>query len=273
MPSSLGVCSWSLQPGDPRELVQRLAAGGVNGVQLALVPCVRDVAAWGGVFDVLREAEVAVLSGMLAFPGENYATLADIARTGGVRPDADWSENERLARDVARCAADAGIGLVTFHAGFLPHSVDDPVRNVMIERLRIVADVFAAVGVDLAFETGQEDADTLLGVLAELDRPTVGVNFDPANMLLYGMGDPVEALKKLLPVVRQIHIKDAVPAEVPGTWGREVVAGTGAVDWPAFFAVLGTLERPVDCVIEREAGGERVEDVRTAAALVAERGE
>jgi sugar phosphate isomerase/epimerase len=101
-----------------------------------------------------------------------------------------------------------------------------------------------------------------------LDHPNVGVNFDPANMILYGMGDPVAALRDLAPCIVQIHIKDALPTSVPGTWGREVTAGTGAVAWDAFFAQVGKLPSPVDMVVEREAGAAREGDAAVAAALV-----
>jgi sugar phosphate isomerase/epimerase len=140
----------------------------------------------------------------------------------------------------------------------------------MVARLREVADLFAARGVRVAFETGQEAADTLLGALEEIAHPNVGVNFDPANMILYGMGDPVAALRALAAHVRQVHVKDAVSTDVPGTWGREVVAGTGAVDWKAFLAEVRRLPRAVDLVIEREAGPTREADIRAAAALVRE---
>jgi sugar phosphate isomerase/epimerase len=107
-----------------------------------------------------------------------------------------------------------------------------------------------------------------LEVLADIDRDTVGVNFDPANMILYAMGDPVDAVKKLAPHIMQIHIKDAVPAERPGEWGSEVPAGTGAVDWEEFFRAVESIPREVDAIIEREAGEARVEDVRTAIELI-----
>jgi sugar phosphate isomerase/epimerase len=68
--------------------------------------------------------------------------------------------------------------------------------------------------------------------------------------------------------VVQVHVKDAVPTAVPGTWGREAVAGSGAVDWPAFLAAVRALPRAVDLVIEREAGPTREADIRAAAALV-----
>jgi sugar phosphate isomerase/epimerase len=185
-----------------------------------------------------------------------------------VRPDGEWPANRQRAADVARVAGEAGLGLVAFHAGFLPQEPGDPLRRTMIERLRVVADGFAEHGIDVALETGQETAETLAGVLAEIERPTVGVNFDPANMILYGMGEPVQALDRLAPVVKQIHVKDAVPTDTAGTWGTEVVAGRGSVDWQAFFNVAATISPPVGFVIEREAGADRLGDIEAARDLI-----
>jgi L-ribulose-5-phosphate 3-epimerase len=265
----IGVCSWSLRPRDPDHLVRMVNGLGLGSVQLALVPVVDDADVWGRAVDTMGTAGIRVASGMLSMAKEDYSTLESIRRTGGVRPDADWAVNRQRAAAVASAAAEAGLGLVTFHAGFLPQAPDDPLRGTMIDRLRAVVDGFAELGVATALETGQETAETLEGVLAELDRPAVGVNFDPANMILYGMGDPVSALQRLAPAVRQIHVKDAVPAETPGTWGTEVPAGQGAVDWPTFFDVARSLEPPVSFIIEREAGGDRVEDIARARDVIA----
>ena len=141
-------------------------------------------------------------------------------------------------------------------------------RPVMIRRLRTIVDLFAEQGVNVGFETGQETADTLLSVLAELKRSTCGVNFDPANMLLYDHGDPLESLRKLAPHVLQIHIKDAVRTTTPGKWGMETPVGAGEVDWPAFFGVMQECNIDCDLMIEREAGGKRIEEIRSAAELV-----
>jgi sugar phosphate isomerase/epimerase len=241
---------------------------GLGAVQLALVPLVREPDAWGNAVEMLRAAGTHVCSGMLAMDGEDYSTLESIRRTGGVRPDGAWPANNELCADVARVAGGAGLELVTFHAGFLPHDRGDPLRAIMIDRLRAVADAFAGHGVAVALETGQETAETLVGVLTELDRPDVGVNFDPANMILYGMGDPVQALSCLAPFVRQIHVKDALPTGTPGTWGREVPAGKGAVDWDAFFDVASSIKPPVSFVIEREAGADRLRDIAAARDLI-----
>jgi sugar phosphate isomerase/epimerase len=98
------------------------------------------------------------------------------------------------------------------------------------------------------------------------------VNFDPANMILYGKGNPIAALRVLGPWIRQVHIKDARRTKVPGTWGEEVAAGTGEVDWQAFFATLRELNCKGDFVIEREAGTQRVADIQAAREMVAKVG-
>lgn len=264
----IGVCSWSLPAHDPVELVQKLRAIGLSAAQLALSPILREPARWGGSIPVLQEAGVRLMSGMMSMAGEDYSTLQSIARTGGVRPDETWPENRAHAAAVAGLAAEAGISLVTFHAGFIPEGADDPERSRLLDRLRQVVDLFDACGVAVAFETGQETAETLLAALEELDRPSAGVNFDPANMLLYGMGDPVQALRRLAPFVRQIHVKDALPSPRPGAWGSERPVGDGAVDWPAFFDAALRIRPPVTFVIEREAGADRLEDIATAARIV-----
>lgn len=264
----VGVCSWSLRPTSARDLAARVAECGLEHVQLALAPIRGGAMSASAVRDALAAARVTACSGMSSTVGEDYSTLESIARTGGVRPDAHWPANLANARTDARIARELGLPLVTLHAGFLPHGPDDPERAKLVGRLRDVVDAYADEGVRVGFETGQETATTLLVFLADLDRPKAGVNFDPANMILYGMGDPVEALRALAPRIVQVHVKDARPARRRGEWGDEVAVGTGAVDWPSFFDVLDAAQPRVDLMIEREAGDQRVADVRAAHAHV-----
>lgn len=263
----IGVCSWSLRPDSCDSLLASLESIPIDAVQLALVPLIEHPRQWCEAASRLRTRGVTVLSGMMATIGEDYSTLDSIARTGGFRPDETWKGNLDRALRVADVAADAGIPLVTVHAGFIPEDPRDPARRSMLERLGTVASIFSRRGIALALETGQERAATLISFLRDLGSPSVGVNFDPANMILYGMGDPIEAVELLAPSVRQIHLKDAVPAERPGSWGREVALGRGAVDWTRFGEIVRRFDPPVDLVIEREQGGTRVEDVRGAIAI------
>lgn len=266
--SRLAVCSWSLQPATPAELLDRLAATGVRRVQLALDPLRAEPSVWGSAPRRLSEAGVALVSGMFGTVGEDYSTLETIKRTGGIVPDETWAENWRNIEATAALASDLGLRLVTFHAGFLPHDPADPGFEKLVDRLRRIADLFAARHIDLGLETGQETAETLDGFLSRLDRPNVGVNFDPANLILYDKGEPVAALRRLTRWLKQVHLKDARRTRTPGTWGEEVVVGTGEVDWPAFFRALADASYHGDLCIEREAGTQRVADIRAAAAFV-----
>jgi sugar phosphate isomerase/epimerase len=262
------VCSWSLHPTEPKELISKLAGTGVNRVQLALDPLRQDPARWAKAPQLLRENHIEIVSGMFGCVGEDYSTLDSIRRTGGLAPDNTWERNWKNIQITAALAHEMGLRLVTFHAGFLPHDPKAPEFVKMVRRLGEVADIFRAANLALGFETGQETASALIDVLKAVNRPNVGVNFDPANMLLYDKGDPIESLKALGPWLRQVHIKDARRTTVPGTWGQEVAAGEGQVDWPAFTAVLRDLKFTGDLVIEREAGEKRIADIRKAVELI-----
>ena len=260
----LAVCSWSLRPASPQDLVAQLKTIGLSRVQLALDPLRESPAVWGQTAALFREHGLTIVSGMFGCVGEDYSTLDSIRRTGGLTPDATWDQNWRNMQDTLRIARDLEVKLIAFHAGFLPHEESDPNCAKMRDRLARVADLFASGGIDLSFETGQETAGTLLDCLQKLKRPNVGVNFDPANMILYDKGEPVQALGVLGAYVRGIHVKDARRTKVPGTWGEEVVVGTGEVNWQAFFATLGRFKFAGDLCIEREAGEQRVADIRAA---------
>jgi len=90
------------------------------------------------------------------------------------------------------------------------------------------------------------------------------VNFDPANMILYDKGDPVSALRTLGPWVKQCHLKDCHPHQDPGHVGRGSAARHGQVDWKGFFRALDAAGFKGDLCIEREAGTQRVADIRAA---------
>ena len=264
----LAVCSWSLRPTDPANLIQQLQTIGIPRAQIALDPLRETPAAWGRLPELCAEEGIQLVSGMFGTVGEDYTTLESIKRTGGVVPDATWDQNWRNIQAVAGIAQKIGLKLVTFHAGFLPHEATDPAFPKLLQRITLIAGLFAAKGIQLGFETGQEEAETLRAFLEELGKPNVGVNFDPANMILYAKGDPIAALRVLGPWLKQCHIKDAVKTRTPGTWGEEVVTGTGQVDWRAFFRTLDELRFQGSFAIEREAGERRVADIRTARQLV-----
>ena len=259
-----GVCSWSLQATGPQDLADKVNALGLKKVQLGLTPHRDDPGAWDGVQEILAASGIRIVSGMYSTLGEDYSSPDAIRRTGGVVLDEYWEENVELARVTAVLAQKMGVQEVSFHAGFLPHDPADPTFDMLSGRVLQLTDIFGEIGVTLTMETGQESAATLLVFLEEMKKRgahNLAVNFDPANMLLYDMDDPIDALRQLAPHVKQVHVKDAKRPATSGQWGEEVVVGTGSVDWVAFVRILAEADFTGGYIFEREAGDDRVGDI------------
>ncbi|RNC81649.1 MAG: sugar phosphate isomerase/epimerase [Phycisphaera sp.] len=257
----IGVCSWSLQPGSPDDLARKAGECGLSSVQLALEPLLAGEWDLNETASVLRANGIQILSAMVQTKGEDYTTLNTIRQTGGLRPDEHWETNLALARRAAPMCTKFGIDLVTFHAGFMPHDTADPEFSLIRDRVLEFSQCFHDHGVRVALETGQESAETLRFFLEQLRSDAIGVNFDPANMILYGMGDPADALLLLYKHTYQIHLKDATQAHTPGEWGAETPVGRGHVDWTSLFETVAERHLNVDMCFEREAGDSRVRDI------------
>jgi len=264
----IAVCSWSLRPRTPADLVAQLKTLGISRVQLALDPLRESRSLVQDTKTLFQQNGIQIVSGMFGTIGEDYSTLETIRTTGGIAPDSTWSENLAHIHADALIASELGLSLVTFHAGFLPEDAADPDFSKMVLRVKKIAGIFEARNIHVALETGQETAPSLAAFLRKLNCPNLGVNFDPANIILYDKGDPLEALRTLRPWLRQVHIKDAERTATPGTWGTEAVAGAGDIDWPKFFSVLHETQFAGNLVIEREAGEQRLADISAARALL-----
>jgi sugar phosphate isomerase/epimerase len=123
----------------------------------------------------------------------------------------------------------------------------------VVEVTREICDHCQANGQDLHLETGQETADGLLRFISDVGRDNLFVNFDPANMILYGTGEPIGALKKIGQYVHSVHCKDGKWAANPGQeWGQEVPLGQGDVGMEDFIRTLGEIGYTGPLTIERE---------------------
>ena len=267
MKNRLAVCSWSLQATNAKELVERIQKVGVHYVQLALSPLVKDPEAWKGLADMFKAAGIQVISGMAETIGEDYTSLESIRRTGGIVPDANWGANWEHFQKIVEVAKEFNIKLVTFHAGFVPHEPEDPTYHKLRDRMLQLSELFRDNGMNLGLETGQETAPHLKMFLDSLNCPNVRVNYDPANILLYGNGDPIKVIETLSGYIVQCHLKDATRTKVPGTWGTEVAVGTGEVDWKQFFTKLNQIGFNGDFSLEREAGDQRIIDLNAGRQL------
>jgi sugar phosphate isomerase/epimerase len=267
----IGVCSWSLQATGPQDLAEKVKTLGLKKLQLGLTPHRDDPGTWEGVQEILGESGISIVSGMFSTIGEDYTTPETIRKTGGIVPDEHWEGNQEIADAAAKLAQQLGLKLVSTHAGFLPHERSDPAFDKLCGRVAALAQMYSRIGGSLLLESGQESADTLLVFLDEMNQRGAGnvtVNFDPANMILYDMDEPIEALRKLVPHVQQVHVKDANRTTTKGQWGEEVVVGTGQVDWAAFVRILAEADYEGDYIFEREAGDDRVGDIANGIAAL-----
>ena len=187
------------------------------------------------------------------FEGESYADIPTVKKTVGLVPVA--TRNARLAemKEIADFARRLAVNVVGLHIGFVPHDRDDADYRAIVA---VAQDLCAhAAGQDQAIhlETGQEPADILLQFLDDVDRGNLFINFDPANMILYGVGEPIEALEKLGSRVRSVHCKDATWSDAPGvSWGTEVPLGEGTVGMEAYLRALQEIGYTGPLTIERE---------------------
>ena len=265
----VGVCSWSWKL-PMREVIAEMEKNGIKGVNLALMPFIENDKYHGGsetpetwqwLKGKVAKGEIKVMSTMISTVGEDYTTIDTIRKTGGIVPDQHWEANKERFRKGAELTKELGCHYLLTHAGFLDE--EDPAAFAKYrERVLWIRDVCAKNGVFLILETGQETANALAAFLPTV--PGVYVNFDPANMIQYGMGRPMEALSRLIPWIRQIHVKDAKLTAVPGTWGEEVPWGTGEVGGKTFVTELEKLGFTGNYVIEREGGDNRKADILLA---------
>lgn len=270
MNNPISVCSWSFQK-PIRAVADEMEKLGVQHVHLALQPFLEGDARHGAAEGALAKGYVEglidagkwkVSASMLSFSYEDYTTPVTIRKTGGIVPDGHWEANRKLIREAAKLAVQFKTPYLTLHAGYLDEKSSSAVAK-FTDRVKFMADVCGENGLKLLLETGQETADDLVRFLGTVKN--VWVNFDPANMLLYGMGDPVAAVAKLAPWILHVHAKDALPSPKPGReWGREVPWGEGKVNAKAFLAALEEMGYKGAIAVEREGGSQRAADIALA---------
>jgi sugar phosphate isomerase/epimerase len=263
----VGVCSWSLHPKDLPDLINQVKAAGLSHIQLGLAGLsVLNEQNKQQSIQQLKSSGITLTGGMVGFAGEDYSSIAVIRQTGGFVPDNDWTNRRSITEQSAKLGRELGVPHISAHVGFVPHKSEDPAQyQKVVDRIRDVADMFKKYNLSLLMETGQERAEELLEFLHDLKRDNVGINFDPANMILYGAGDPIAAIGTLGKHIKHVHVKDATASKNPGTdWGEEVPFGTGQVGVKRFLDALHNVGYRGPLCIEREAGNQRLADVKFA---------
>ena len=159
---------------------------------------------------------------------------------------------------------------IVTHTGFIP---DDPAAEAhigVVDSLKILCTELGERGQSFSFETGEELPLTLNIVMNEISLPNVGVNFDPANLISGGRGNPCDAMELLGSRIFGMHAKDAIPAKFGETGGKQVPIGEGRVDFYNLLKQLFAAGYEGDIFIEHEIKNrpDRDADIRKSKAYL-----
>ena len=254
----IGVCVWSLD-NDLDKIGRLRQETNLTHINLGLWPAIdgKDESFLARV----KKEQWDINATVINFPQEDYSTLDSIKATGGIVTDKYWDVNSQRVFKALDITAEMGVKYLLFHFGFFDHT-DAKAAQGFKDKVKRLADAAAKKHIALLMETGQETADDLKLLLEELKHPALFVNLDPGNMILYNKGNPVEAVKTLQPWIRQVHAKDALRTKVAGTWGQEMPWGDGEVGTDTFLKALKQEGFEGVLAIEREAGGNKYEDIK-----------
>lgn len=187
------------------------------------------------------------------FEGESYADIPTVVKTVGLVPEETRASRLQEMKEISDFARLLGCDVIALHLGFVPHDTSLPLYQEVIDVTRELCSHASQNDQALHLETGQETAEGLLQFIDDTKLDNLFINFDPANMILYGTGEPIEALKKVGSFVRSVHCKDATWSDQPGkTWGAEVPLGEGQVNIENYLQTLLEIGYRGPLTIERE---------------------
>lgn len=213
----------------------------------------------------LDKHKIEATSVVVGGPGREVWDFYDGPLTIGLVPRETRAARIAHLKKASDFAKQCGIAAVQTHAGFLPENPNDPLYEEAVAAMREVAEYCKHNGQDFRYETGQETPIALVRAISDVGLDNQGVNFDLANLILYGKANPVDAIEILAPYIQGIHAKDGLWPTNPRQLGEEVPIGKGKVDFPHIIARLQELKYGGAVTIEREISGpQQIEDVRGA---------
>lgn len=187
------------------------------------------------------------------------------------------------SKRILELAKELECDIVTTHIGVVPEDPSHDRYKIMQAACHELAEFADSIDAHFAIETGPETSATLKKFLDGLGSKGVGVNLDPANLVMVTGDDPVGAVHNLKDYIVHTHAKDGrmlvkgnpeyiynvvhpVPEEAKGVrYFEEVPLGTGSVDFPAYLAALDEIGYRGYLTIEREVGNDPAADIELAA--------
>lgn len=266
-PLEVGLVFWGDR--DPLKMIRPVKGLGIRCGHLGFTGDI-DLSGIGPVWkQALADEGFTVTAVFAAFEGESYADIPTVAKTVGYIPPATRQQREQRSLEVIDTAAAMGVNIFACHIGFVPADEANPDFIAVRDMVRRVCDHCAKYGMIFALETGQEPAETLLHFLHAVGKDNLKLNFDPANLILYGTEEPIGALRKVGAHVVSVHVKDGdwPDAAKPGSLGTERPLGSGQVGMANFVNTLREVGYQGPLVIEREVSLEQDLDDRHQAKL------
>jgi len=200
---------------------------------------IRVCAVWGGV------------------PGPAKWNFVEGPVTLGLVPEQYRVERVQALKKWADFASLIGAPAIITHCGFIPENMTDANYQTVVDAIKEVAQYCEQKGIEFWFETGQETPVVLLRTIERVGTSNLGINLDPANLVLYGKGNPIDSLDVFGKYVRNIHVKDGLYPTGGDRLGLEVPAGEGKVQFPEFIRKLQGMGFKGELIIEREISGEQ----------------
>jgi sugar phosphate isomerase/epimerase len=246
--------------GEPLEALQDVKELGIPTVQLGYPARLDTPEGIEKIKSAVEETGIEITTIFCGFEGESYADIPTVQRTVGLVPESTRAERVAKIEEISIFAQKLGVDRVAAHIGFVPEDHDNPLYPMMVETVQGICDRLSTRGQVFALETGQETAAGLRHFIDDLKRDNIRVNFDPANMILYGNDDPIPALDLLIEWIDGVHCKDGNwPTEeqkANSQLGEETPLGEGAVNIPEWIKKLLSLGFTGPLTIEREISGE-----------------
>ncbi len=206
---------------------------------------------------IIAESGLRITSVAAIYEGENYSSIETVRATVGLLPEATRGKRIQETKRCSDFANEVGAPNVSSHIGYIPDDRADPAYGALVGALQEICDYLKRPRMSFCLETGQESAGLLRQFIGDVARDNLKVNFDPANMIMYGSGDPIEALAVLAEWVRGVHCKDGVWPKEEGKLGEERPLGEGEVGMERFLAKLKEIGYEGPLTIEREVAWEQ----------------
>lgn len=178
-----------------------------------------------------------------------------------------------------------GCRIVTTHIGVIPANAARREYGALLEAMSELGAYAESAGAVIAIETGPETPEVLARFIAATGSKGVGVNLDPANLLMVLNEDPVQSVHTLRRYIVHTHVKDGIhlqpsdPEKVyaafaeggfeklvaqTGELFKEMPPGQGSVRWPQYLAALRQHGFDGFLTIEREVGENPAADIEAA---------